>query len=126
MPKLLVWRKQSSTALFKKGDVISVIDDSAAFSPTEMADDHTTVIELAGITLAKARQLLEKQRRPAVYGDPEYDSPDAEDKWIYTGQNKWYFTSIADKFVTDIEINAAISNREGNDLFTEKAAGSYG
>jgi len=126
MPKLLVWRKQSSTALYKKGDVIAVIGDEQEFSDSEIADSHTTDIELSGVTLTKAKQLMEKERRPAVYGDPEYNAPDESDKWIYTGQNKWYFTSIADHFVTDEEIDSALTNREGNALFSTKAANTYG
>lgn len=126
MPKLLVWRKQSSTALRKKGDVISVIDDGQEFSASEVADGHTTTITVSGTTFAKCKQLLEKERRPAVYGDPEYDAPDAEDKWIVTGQNKWYFTSIADHVITPDELDAALTNREGNDLFSTKAANTYG
>jgi hypothetical protein len=126
MPKLLVWRKQSSTALYHKGDVISVADDGHEFSSSEVADDHTTVIEVVGVTLAKCRQLLEKERRPAVLGDPEYDSPDAEDKWIYTGKNKWFFTSIADHTITPEEMDAALTNREGPNVFSSTVADTYG
>jgi len=126
MPKLLVWRKQSATALYKKGDVISVIAEDQDFSDSEVADNHTTTIDVVGVTLAKCRQLLEKERRPAVYGDPEYEAPDASDKWILTGQNKWYFTSIADHAITPDELDAALTNREGNDLFSTKAANTYG
>jgi hypothetical protein len=126
MPKALVWRIYSGTRLYQKGDVISVVPDDHEFSQAAIDDNHTTVIDFQGIDLAKAKQLLEKQKRPAVEGEPEFDAPDEQDRFVYSGKNKWYFASIADKKITAEEINTAIVNREGSGLFTETEAGTYG
>lgn len=126
MPKALVWRIYSGTKLYQKGDIICVVPDDHEFSQSEIDANHTTVIDFQGITLEKAKQLLEKQKRPAVEGDPEFLAPDESDRVVYSGKNKWYFASIADKTITTDEINAALINREGSGLFTETEWGAYG
>lgn len=126
MPKALVWRIYSGTRLYQKGDIICVVPDDHKFSQSEIDDDHTTVIDFEGISLQKARQLLEKQKRPAIEGDDEYEAPDEQDRFVYSGKNKWYFGSIADKRITADEVDAALINREGVGVFTSTEAGVYG
>lgn len=124
MPRLLVWRKQSSTALYKKGDVISVVPDSHEFSQSEIDDSHTTIIDLDGISLDKARQLLEKKK--TLNGEFAFSEPGTVDQYSYSDINKWYFDSIADHFVTPEEVDIALTNREGLGVFTETEANTYG
>ena len=60
------------------------------------------MIDIPGMPLESAQRVLGPHIRPAVPGEPEYDAPDPEDRYVAIGPYRWQF-GVADKLPGQIK-----------------------
>jgi len=53
-------------------------------------------VDIAGMDKATAERLTQPWVRPATILDPEWNAPDAADRYVYVGPHRWQF-GVADK-----------------------------
>lgn len=109
MASFLFLAKELSNAGRFEGDPVSIKNDSWQWSAEEDIDrwvaegnakgdfpDLFYVIDIVGMPLDTALRMTQQWVRAAVPGDPEYDAPDEEDRYVLLGPHRWQL-GVADK-----------------------------
>lgn len=61
----------------------------AKFGNTDNFEGLFYIIEIPGMPKTIGERLLQQWRVPASQSDPEFDAPDAVDRYVYLGPNRW-------------------------------------
>jgi len=64
--------------------------------------DQFYTLDIPGMPLETAVRILGPLVRPAVEGDPEFEAPDIEDRYVRLGPYRWQF-GVADKLPGQIK-----------------------
>jgi len=61
----------------------------ALYGNTDNWTDATVLIKITGMSVARATALMNRDTRPAGITDPEFNSPDAEDRVVQLARKRW-------------------------------------